>query len=489
MPSLGNFFRFLRGGDDGIKRRTVRAGLWVGITSVVWNIVSLLRSVVLARLLTPEIFGLWAICMTLNRGIHVFSETGFASALIQRQERTEEARDTAFTLLILRGALLCLVTIVVAPLVADFYERPVLRPLLSVMALAFLISGFHNINTILHQKELKYHRLALLDQSSVVLGFIFAVAVAYFYRSAWALVASYIFSAAITVMLSYMVIPTRPRLAFNKPLALELFHYGKFVSAAAIVAFISLEIDNALIGKIIGMEALGFYTIAYLLANLPATQLAKVVSGVMLPAYSKLQSDAPALRAAYQRTLEFVSMFSIPAAVGIGVLAPQIVGVIYGERWLPAVDALRILAIFGCFRSIGVLSGYLYNAVGKPKISFYFTLSKLAVIALLIYPLSLAYGIFGTALAITTPSVLAFFADYYVLRRIIGLDAFVALRPVIRTAFFSALMGGILIYLQTYIDRISLLSLLTLVAAGFLSYLLFVWRDLRRMYAWITSKK
>jgi O-antigen/teichoic acid export membrane protein len=488
MRSLGDLLRFLRGRDDGIKRRAVRAGLWVGVSGAVWNLMSLLRSVVLARLLTPEIFGIWAICMTLNRGMTVFSETGFASALIQRKERAEEARDTAFTLLILRGAMLCLITIAAAPLFSGFYELAILQPLISVLAIAFFISGFHNINTILQQKELQYHRLAMLDQLTIVLGFVFVVAVAYYYRSAWALVAGHVFTAAITVVLSYLIIPGRPRLAFNKKLASELFHYGKFVGGAGIVAFITLELDNLVIGKVLGMEALGLYAVAYMLANLPATQLAKVISGVMLPAYSKLQSDIPALRAAYQRTLAFVSMLTIPATVGLGVLAPQIVGVIYGEHWMPAVDALRVLAAFGCLRSIGVLSGYMYNAIGKPKISFYFTLAKLAIIGATIYPLTVAYGIVGAAVGVTLPSLITFFVDFIVLRRIIGLDIREAMLPLLRTFLFSALMAAVLLLLQPYLGQISLLSLAASILTGFLAYAALAWRDVHRMYTWITSR-
>lgn len=488
MRMLGNFFRFLRGEDDGIKRRTVRAGLWVGVSSAVWNLMSLIRSIVLARLLTPEIFGIWAICMTLNRGLTVFSETGFASALIQRQDRAEEARDTAFTLLILRGAMLCLITIAAAPLFSGFYEIDILQPLISVIAIAFFISGFHNINTILQQKELRYHRLALLDQLTIVLGFVFVVTAAYYYRNAWALAAGHVFTAAVTVVLSYLIIPGRPRLAFNKKLARELFHYGKFVGAAGIVIFITLELDNLVIGKVLGMEALGLYAVAYMLANLPATQLAKVISGVMLPAYSKLQSDIPALRAAYQRTLAFVSMLTIPATVGLGVLAPQIVGVIYGEHWMPAVDTLRVLAAFGCLRSIGVLSGYMYNAMGKPKISFYFTLIKLVIIAATIYPFTVAYGIIGAAIAVTMPSLLTFFLDFIVLRKMIGLNTREALVPLMRAFLFSTIMGTVLVFLQPYLGQINLLSLTASILTGALAYAILAWRDMHRMYTWITSR-
>ena len=147
MALLTKLFRFLRDNDDGIKQRTLRAGVLVGASSVVVNILSLLRSVVLARLLSPEIFGLWAICTTLVRALKVFSETGLSSALIQRQDRAEEAVDTAFTLLIARGALLALIAVAAAPYFAFFYEKPILEPLVSILAVAFLISGFHNVHT------------------------------------------------------------------------------------------------------------------------------------------------------------------------------------------------------------------------------------------------------------------------------------------------------------------------------------------------------
>lgn len=489
MKFLNGFFHFLRGRDDGIKRRTLRAGLWVGVSSVALNILSLSRSVVLARLLTPEIFGLWAICMTFIRAITVFSETGFASALIHRQESAESARDTAFVLLIIRGVILCILAIAAAPLFSDFYDLPILQPIVSVLALTFLISGFHNINTIFYQKELKFRRLIYLEQAVGVASFAFVVIAAYLYRSPWALVATHLFTAAITVILSYLMIPDRPRFAFNKARAWELFQYGKFISGAAIVIFITVEIDNVVIGKVVGMEALGIYFLAYMLANLPATHLSKVISNIMLPAYSKLQSDLPTLRTAYGRTLSFVGMLAIPSAFGLGVLAPQILGVIYGDRWLPAVDALRILAIFGCLRALGATSGYLYNAIGKPNIGFYTNLAKLIVIAILIYPLTNAYGIVGAAIAVTLPMVLAVIGEFFLLSRIIGLDLRSTFLPLLRTLFFSAIMASVLVFLEPYIGQIDFVSLITSIIVGLIIYAALSQRDLRHMYSWITGKR
>jgi len=489
MRLFSKFFQTIREPNDGIKHRALKAGLWVGLSSTIVNLLSLFRSIILARLLSPEIFGIWAICTTLVRALKVFSETGFNTALIQRKDNIVTARDTAFTLLILRGVLLMAVAIATAPLFSTFYNQPVLFPLVCVLSVSFFITGFHNVSTVLYEKELRYRRLVYLEQGAQVLTFIFVVVSAYIFRSVWVLVAAHLAMALFTVGLSYLVIPERPRIAIDRKVALELFHYGKYVSGAAIVIFITFETDNLVIGKVLGMESLGFYTVAFMLANLPATHLAKVISGVMLPAYSKLQDNPAALRAAYLRVLEFVSLLAVPTAIVLGVLAPQIIGVIYGERWLPAVDALRVLSLFGCLRAITALSGYLYNAIGKPHTTFYINLAKLAVIAVLIYPLTMRYGIMGAALSVTIPSILTFLADYYLLRKTIGLDTVLAVKPLLRSVIFSLVLAVVLYELPLVIGASGITSLITTLGVGALVYLLLAWNSLTRFYAWVTEKR
>ena len=149
---------------------------------------------------------------------------------------------------------------------------------------------------------------------------------------------------------------------------------------------------------------------------------------------------------------------------------------------------MRILAVFGCFRAIGAPSGYLYAAIGKPKISFYTNLAKLIVIAILIYPLTVAYGIAGAALAVTIPMVIAVAGEFFVLGRVIGINLRGTLLPQLRTAVFSALMETVLMYLGPYLGHIDLLSLITSIIVGLITYVALAQRDLRFMYAWITSK-
>ena len=431
---MGNVVRFLNNTDGSLQKQVVRSGFWVGISSVAVISLTLVRSIVLARLLVPEVFGLMGICMVVIRGAEVFSKPGFAAALIQSQDSFQDSKDTAFTLLILRGLALAVICIFSAPLVAVYYECESLDILLKVLAISFIFKGFKNINTVKFAKGLDFKRLSYLDQSMAVLNTVITITLAYFLRSIWALVIGYVSAAFVGTLMSFVIIRGRVRLRFDQGVAKELFHYGKFITGLSVLLFFASEIDKAVIGKLLGMELLGYYTIAFTLANLPVTHISRVVSSVMFPAYSKLQTDLPALRAAYLKTLRFVCMIVMPAGGGMIILAPDLIRVVYGPKWLPAVSALQILAVFGILRALNSLSGYLFNGIGKPNIAFYLNLVRLILIVPLLYPLTVRFQLIGASIAVAAPMAAHFFAGIYLLRRSIG----IGLREVAKVLCSSA---------------------------------------------------
>ena len=144
LGALASAGRFLARSDGGLRSQLLRSGFWVAVSQVALNSLQLVRSVVLARLLTPDIFGLMAICITVTRGMELFSETGVRPALIHSRDRFEDARDTAFTIMVVRGFFLALVTSAIAPLAAWYYDEPRLTALVSVLSLSFIATGFSN---------------------------------------------------------------------------------------------------------------------------------------------------------------------------------------------------------------------------------------------------------------------------------------------------------------------------------------------------------
>ncbi|MGH9350510.1 MAG: lipopolysaccharide biosynthesis protein, partial [Vicinamibacterales bacterium] len=441
MPSLKSLVAFLGRTDGSLQHRAIRTAIWVGLSSAGIAVLTFGRGIVLARLLTPEIFGLMAIALMATRLIEIFTETGFGAALIHRQERFEDARDTAFTMMLLRGAGLSALSVAIAPFVAAFYEEPLLTSVVAVSGLSFLLSGCLNMNTVALQKELDARRLTYLELTGAVLRFASAVGLAWWLRSVWALVYAQIAAAAIQSALSFIMVPGRPRLRFDPKIARELYKYGRFITGLAIVVFFTRELDNALIGKLLGMETLGFYVVAYSLATIPSDYLSRFIAKVFFPLFSKLQTDLVALRVEYVRGIRMITAVLVPVSVAMLVLAPEIVGALYGSRWSQAAGPLRVLAMFGCFRALWLINGYLYNAIGRPHIDFSMNLGRLVAMGALLLPLTTWYGLVGASVAVAAPMAAQFAIGVYLSRRFIGAPVAITLRPLALAAVQSAVLA------------------------------------------------
>lgn len=470
---LKQLARFLDRSDGSLQQKAVRSGVWVGLSTVVSAGISFLRSIILARMLMPEVFGLMAVCSMVIQGIEIFTETGFTAALIHRQQRFEEARDTAFTMLVVRGVGLAVIAIALAPWVAAFYEQAVLSSMVSLIGMSFILTGFRNINTIALQKELNFKRLILVEQLNGVLNLIIAVALVYWLRDVWALVYAQLASAVISVWLSYALVPGRPRFRFDPVIARELFAYGKFMTGLAAVVFVANQLDNAMIGKLLSMEALGYYSLAYTLANLPSTNLSKMVAKVFFPMFSKLQSDLPQLRTEYSRGIRLLIAVVVPITSAIIVLADDIIFTVYGPKWAPATVALQILAVFGCLQALWMLNGYLFNAVGKPHIDFYTNGARLVVVVSLLYPLTMTFGIAGASLAIMVPMAMQFGVGVYLSTKIIGVQLMETLRPLMNALLRGTVLAGILWSIKSVIPDGSVWGLIFLLAIAVSTALFF----------------
>jgi len=168
---------------------------------------------------------------------------------------------------------------------------------------------------------------------------------------------------------------------------------------SSIVVFLAIHGDDAFVGKALGVSALGFYQMAFRFANLPGSEIG-VLSRVAFPAYSKLQDNIPKLRGAYLKMLRFVTFLAIPLAGGIFALGPQFTQIFLGDKWMPMVPALRILAISAVVRVIVGTGGALFNARGRPDVDFKMNLARVITLAVTIYPLTMVWEISGTSLAV-----------------------------------------------------------------------------------------
>jgi O-antigen/teichoic acid export membrane protein len=183
------------------------------------------------------------------------------------------------------------------------------------------------------------------------------------------------------------------------------------MTANVFVFFISV-VDVMFIGRLLGSESLGYYSIAFGIAGLLTAQVSGLLAQVMFPAYSKMQGDKNALKRAYLKTLVYVSIIAIPATFGITIIAWEFVKVVYGDKWLPAVAALQVLCFYGLNRALLGTTEQLYLAAGKPEVRTRLNLLQLILMSILMYPLTMRYGILGTGIAAMLPSALIVFLTF-----------------------------------------------------------------------------
>ena len=386
--------------QETLSKKAVAGGTWVIILRIANRGLDFVRTIILARLLSPMDFGLLGIALLSMSMLDTFSQTGLKVALIQKKENIESYLDTAWTISVLRGLALFTLLFASAPMIAIFFNSPQATAVIRVIALSTLLTGSQNIGILYFQKELDFKKYSLY-QISITVAHVFAtITLALILRNVWALVLGSLFANVVGAFLSYAIHHYRPRFAFEKEKALELLSFGKWILFSTIVVFFARQGDDLFLGKILGVTALGFYQMAFFIGNIPSSEITGTVSTVVFPAYAKLIATPQKLNTAYLRTLSLIFLISFPLAGGICILAPNFTSLFLGEKWLPIVLPLQILAISGLIRSVVGTGGSLFNAIGKPRFDFKMNLWRLFITFITIYPLTKLWGISGTSLAV-----------------------------------------------------------------------------------------
>lgn len=385
---------------ESLARKTARGALWVFALRITDRGVGLLRTIVLARLLAPDDFGVMGIALVTLSGLEVVSMTGFDAALIQRKGDIRSHLNAAWVAQIIRGALLAAVLFFGAPLVAAFFEEPRATLIVRLLALSEFVKGFQNIGIVYFHKDFEFHKEFAYRFSNTLVKLAVSIPAALILRDALALVLGIVVADVVSCAMSYLLHPYRPRFAFEWDKVVELFRFGRWILGTAVLTFLCNQGDDVFLGKMLGAGALGLYQMAYMISNLPATEITHVASRVTFPAYARLQDDLGRLREMHLAVLRLIAVVSMPLAAGIFFLAPDFTVLFLGERWAAMVPAMQVLVLWGLMRSVGAPIGALLQGYGRPHVQTKLQFAKLILLAALIYPMTARWGMLGTSLAV-----------------------------------------------------------------------------------------
>ena len=382
---------------ENLSQRAIRGGVWVFACRIIERSFSIIRIIILARILAPSVFGLMGIALLTMATLETFSQTGFQTALIQKKENIESYLNVAWTVMIVRGLIIFSILYIFAPYASIFFNTPEAKLIIQIIGFSILFQALTNIGIIYFQKELEFNKQFIYQLSGTLADFTVAVSAALILRSVWALVFGLLAGNLTRFITSYLIHPYRPHFSFDLDKVKELFGFGKWILGSSILIFLLTQGDDIFVGKLLGATMLGFYQIAYKISNMPATEITHVISQVSFPVYSKIQDDIPKLREAYLKVLQLTAFLSFPIAGLIFVMAPEFTRIFLGEKWMPMVPAMQVLVFAGLVRSIAATTGPIFYAVGTPKIDTRLQIARFFVLATLIYPFTIKWGIVGTS--------------------------------------------------------------------------------------------
>ena len=408
-----------RGLKPSLAESVVKGSFWIFSLRLTNRLLGLLRTVVLARLLLPEDFGVVGIAALMIATLETFSQPGLATALVQKKENVPGYLDTAWTVSVIRSLLIFILLLLIAPLVARFFNSSQARIILQFLAISVIIAGCRNIGVIYFQKELNFKNQYIYDVSITLGNIVVAIPAALLLRNAWALVLGAIAGSITRFIMSYVLQAYRPRLRLEKEKFNQLFAYGKWVLGSSILVFLGTQGDDIFLGKMFGVAALGFYQMAYMISNLPTTEVTQILSHVTFPAYAKLQDDRVRLKDAYLKVIQMITCFAVPLAGGLFIFAHDLVDIVLSPKWLPLVPLVQVLVWSGLMRALMESTIPIFNATAKPRIHTKWQLVKFVVLALTIYPMAKGWATTGVAGAVLLATAITTVGSLYDAKKLV----------------------------------------------------------------------
>jgi len=336
--------------------------------------------VVLARLLTPNDFGVLATAMISISFAQMFWDAGLSKALIQTKEAPDEAAHVVFWTNIALGLLIYLLLFISAPAIAIFFNSPASGPVLQILGLQIIIASFSSVQQALFVRDLDFRGLFWIKLLTAFLPGLFSIPLALFGYGVWALVAGSLAGQIINCCLLWHRSIWRPKFIYSKILAGKLFSFGFWVILESLGAWLIVWGDSLIVGRFLGVHDLGVYQTGWMIVTIVFGLILNPFLPVLYPTFSRLQNDIPALKNIFHRVNRIVIALALPMSVGLLLVGPEIAALLFGPKW----QGLGfVLGVLGFMNGMGWLVGInaeLYRAMGRPDIN-----TKLMFLTLLYY--------------------------------------------------------------------------------------------------------
>ena len=473
------------GSGSDLKSQAVRGVRFTGMATAVAAVTAFVQTAVLGRLLGPEPFGLMAMVLVYMGFANLITMMGISEALIQRKDPTRGELASLYWLNVALGGAIFLLTLALTPWLAGFFKAPELEALIPVTALILLVAPFGTQFDALARKELRFGFLAGVQVAEAVITFLVSVtAAAVFGLGVWSLVWGKLAGVGMRTVwnVGYGLRHFGfPGFHFTVRELKGYLRFGLFRVGANAVNYGNSNVDQLLIGSLLGPQVLGYYRMAVNLVLQPIRQLNPMLTRVAFPVFVKIQDDTDRLRNGFLKMIRLLVLIDAPIFIGLAAVAPVAVPLVLGEQWLPAVPLIQILVFYGMLRALPNACGSVIMAKGRADWTFYWNVALMFLIPPVVYLAAQSGNAVTVASALVGLQSVLLFAHYAVyIRNLLGRCLFDYLRAFGVPMVMAVLMGVGVWAIGTVLPVDGLvLKLAVQVASGVILYLLLAWLFVR----------
>tara|TARA_B110000902_G_scaffold191200_1_gene216539 strand:+ start:1722 stop:3158 length:1437 start_codon:yes stop_codon:yes gene_type:complete len=452
----------------------INQSFYLILTQLLSKLFRFASSIYVVRILSIEDFGIIAIAMVFINGLKRFDNFGVNAALISQESLSNEYKRNGNTIKFGISIVMFLIAFVFSSYWSDLYDNKNIENVIKILSFIFILNSFSFLDRVVLTKKLNFKN-QLLPELIYSIGYaVWVVIFAYLGYEYLSIVYASIIAAGSRVLCYRIIQGERINFGFNLTILKDIFNFSFWVLLGSVFFWGYTSIDNIIIGKILNLETLGLYAIAYQWGNFVSENIQGVISKILLPAYSKLQNNLKKMSIAYLKVVELNCLITIPLNLGLLVTADFFVYTIIGDKWSEIIIPLQILLIYGTLRSIQSSGGSIFYALKKPKFNTLITFITLTLTTITLIPMTIEYGIIGSAISITVSFLISFIIQLLFLTKFLKIKLLEIIIKWITPILASMLMVCFIYFLKSFFSY-NLYNYFILIFCGGLLYSLCIY--------------
>lgn len=461
-----------------LKNKSIKGGVSTSASHMVCFGINTLSTFILARILFPSDFGLVGMVTAFTGFISIIKDLGLDMAVIQREKITHKEVSNLFWVNILIGGIITIIFILASPLIVTLYHHDArLYPIIISYALGIGISGLTIQHYALMSRRMLFAKLAKIDIFSTAFSVILGITAALLGMRYWAIVVINLSYILINILFLWIYCTWRPSLPFKNQSVKEFLHFGAGISGSNIVSYFTGQVDNVLIGRMIGATALGFYSKAYQLVLLPVNRLRNPLVTVAIPAMSKLLNEPGKYVHYYQKYVFLLAFFSMPLMTGLSLFSKELILVMLGNQWMTSSYFFSVLAFQGFIQPVYSSGSLIMITSGRAKRLFIIGCLS-SVVTILGYFIGIHWGVMGVCISSVASTYLTLLPVLYFSFKGTSIKLMHFFKGIYLPIIHSLCMGGLLFIAKIILNKFDipeLIILMTLSPTGAIFYY-FSWK-------------